>query len=490
MLLDSVPANGETWFLARAFDLLRAAGIAGVVSFSDPMARLRLDGTLVHPGHVGTIYQAFNATFLGRARAEAVRLLPDGTVLHRRAIAKLRGSEQGWRYVAARMRAFGADEPRGDLRSGGRVGAAPDAHGPAPREPQVRLGAATSRPSTPPDLAAVHQAEGSRVMTNPFLDKAFLLNKWLPLFAKHVPIEVVDFVTALPHEVLRSILGTFDEEDRDYQIDTMLEMKTWHAIARWAYVGMPVFQLTHGAAAAFALTDPSSVLLTDFRTPFPTFLISLPVPFLKNLGGDDIHAICWHEHDDRPLNETTTRPGIFVRGFGGPPDHPPLFAYILDPGTSPNPTLAQWLNAEATPMRDDEILDSDGTKFCRVITQMLMSFALYVTTHGRGQALSRRARTMSSGGSVSSALVREPSIWLTGREIKVDRELREAAMAFGDAERDPTQWKLRARFTVRGHWRNQACGPGHVERRMRWIAPYWKGPSDGIGIQHLYKTDE
>lgn len=117
VLLDDVAANGETWFLARAFDLLRQAGIAGVVSFSDPMARVREDGTLVHPGHVGTIYQAFNAVFLGRARAEALRLLPDGTVLHRRAISKVRGEEQGWRYVVERMQSFGAKPPRGDLRA-------------------------------------------------------------------------------------------------------------------------------------------------------------------------------------------------------------------------------------------------------------------------------------------------------------------------------------------------------------------------------------
>ncbi|MGH7339980.1 MAG: hypothetical protein ACREKH_05765, partial [Candidatus Rokuibacteriota bacterium] len=117
VLVDDVPANGETWFLARAFELLRAAGIAGVVSFSDPMPRTRLDGSLVHPGHVGTIYQAMNAVFLGRARAETLRLLPDGTVLHRRAMSKLRHGEQGWRYVASRLVAIGASEPTGDLRT-------------------------------------------------------------------------------------------------------------------------------------------------------------------------------------------------------------------------------------------------------------------------------------------------------------------------------------------------------------------------------------
>lgn len=57
VLLDRVPANGETFFLARAFDQLRREGFEGVVSFSDPMPRTRADGTTSFTGHVGTVYQ-------------------------------------------------------------------------------------------------------------------------------------------------------------------------------------------------------------------------------------------------------------------------------------------------------------------------------------------------------------------------------------------------------------------------------------------------
>lgn len=32
------------------------------------------------------------------------------------------------------------------------------------------------------------------------------------------------------------------------------------------------------------------------------------------------------------------------------------------------------------------------------------------------------------------------------------------------------------RWWVGGHWRQQACGPNHSERRPKWIAPYIKGP--------------
>lgn len=34
------------------------------------------------------------------------------------------------------------------------------------------------------------------------------------------------------------------------------------------------------------------------------------------------------------------------------------------------------------------------------------------------------------------------------------------------------------RFIVSGHWRGQAYGPNHSERRRQWIAPFVKGPRD------------
>lgn len=37
---------------------------------------------------------------------------------------------------------------------------------------------------------------------------------------------------------------------------------------------------------------------------------------------------------------------------------------------------------------------------------------------------------------------------------------------------------LTKRFIVRGHWRNQACGPGHKLRRPMWINAHVKGPED------------
>jgi len=116
VLLDSVPGNGETWFLARAFDILRAKGFLGVVSFSDPLQRRGHDGRVIHLGHVGTIYQAHNGVYLGRGTARTLRLLPDGRVFSDRAAQKIRKAERGWTYAARQLEAFGASPaPAGDV---------------------------------------------------------------------------------------------------------------------------------------------------------------------------------------------------------------------------------------------------------------------------------------------------------------------------------------------------------------------------------------
>lgn len=108
VLLDRVPGNGETWMLARCFELLRREGFEGVVSFSDPLPRASAAGAVVFGGHVGTIYQAASAVYDGRNRAHTIRLLPDGTVISDRTIAKIRSRERGWRYAAAQLERAGA----------------------------------------------------------------------------------------------------------------------------------------------------------------------------------------------------------------------------------------------------------------------------------------------------------------------------------------------------------------------------------------------
>ncbi len=114
VLLDSVPGNGETWFLARAFRILEEEKpeIRAVLSYSDPIPRQSADGRLVLPGHVGTIYQAFNGRHVGRSKAASHVLDRDGRVVSPRALSKLRNDTKGAGYAYELLRAAGAPSRR------------------------------------------------------------------------------------------------------------------------------------------------------------------------------------------------------------------------------------------------------------------------------------------------------------------------------------------------------------------------------------------
>lgn len=110
VLLDEVPANGESWFVAECFARLRREGFEGVMSMSDPCPRRNGEGIIVFPGHIGTVYQSLNAAYTGRSRQSLIRLLPDGTVLHSRTLQKILTHCQGWRYSAELLVQHGAPE--------------------------------------------------------------------------------------------------------------------------------------------------------------------------------------------------------------------------------------------------------------------------------------------------------------------------------------------------------------------------------------------
>lgn len=114
VLLDEIAANAESWFVARAFRLLRTqlSRIRGVLSYSDPLERLTATGEVVKRGHIGTVYQALNAAYRGRTRPSYITLARDGRIVSHRAITKLRAEVKGEAYAYEQLRAMGAPARR------------------------------------------------------------------------------------------------------------------------------------------------------------------------------------------------------------------------------------------------------------------------------------------------------------------------------------------------------------------------------------------
>lgn len=109
VLHDDVGLNGESWFLARCFRLVKSLkAISGVLSYSDPLPRHDQSGQLVMPGHVGIVYQALNAAYGGRATPRKLLVGKSGRVISERAIAKIRNGEQGRDYAIRQLLDEGA----------------------------------------------------------------------------------------------------------------------------------------------------------------------------------------------------------------------------------------------------------------------------------------------------------------------------------------------------------------------------------------------
>lgn len=112
VLLDDVPGNGESWFVSRAFRLLRQTKpeILSVIAYSDPVRRIADDGTVVMPGHCGMVYQALSADLRGRSSSRTDQIMPNGKILSPRAISKIRAQDTGAAYAERQLVESGASK--------------------------------------------------------------------------------------------------------------------------------------------------------------------------------------------------------------------------------------------------------------------------------------------------------------------------------------------------------------------------------------------
>lgn len=114
VLAPEVEGNAESFFGARALRLVGEAlpEVQGVLSYSDPLERQDAQGLVVKPGHIGTIYQALGADYLGTSAARWLLLDRRGAVLSERAVSKVRGGERGDGGAYEQMRRAGLGDRR------------------------------------------------------------------------------------------------------------------------------------------------------------------------------------------------------------------------------------------------------------------------------------------------------------------------------------------------------------------------------------------
>jgi hypothetical protein len=130
-----------------------------------------------------------------------------------------------------------------------------------------------------------------------------------------------------------------------------------------------------------------------------------------------------------------------------------------------------------------EGLDVSDANPLRALLHVTLNAVLYAVSPG----IERQPRKSPSGmqgrkaksEAPAKAFSSEDVFFLPGAiEISHLRNLQQL-------ERISSGRKILHRFMVRGHWRRAA--PGWQDQRMRWIAPYWKGPDIAAVIERTYK---
>ena len=273
------------------------------------------------------------------------------------------------------------------------------------------------------------------------------------------------------------------------------EIRAIHFSLQWASYGFPLFRLTHSLTAALLLTDPAGVDPHEIRWPFPSFAIALPRPdspisyrddergvienaeiitvcefaWLKNKTDAPRIAKCASWTDRWALWSAAEKEKHTTVRAQGRPAAPSFWRNSRAPSEMPN--MKSWLY-DFTDFVDP--VDQHGM---RMAVRLVTNFALYIS------ALARDGGWKKPEGKAA----RRPGAMTfdVGREIKLSRELRDAAWA-GSAKSDG--WRLSSRYVVRGHWRTQRFGKDLSEAKRVWIQPYWKGPNDGAILERIYIT--
>lgn len=96
----------------------------------------------------------------------------------------------------------------------------------------------------------------------------------------------------------------------------------------------------------------------------------------------------------------------------------------------------------------------------------------------------RRAKSGGKAKEIARRLERAKALYKVGHRIVLSREEK---MMHENINKG--LWHVGHRFIVQGHWRHQAHGPHHSERKLIFIEPHYKGPAftELINNPHLVK---
>jgi hypothetical protein len=253
--------------------------------------------------------------------------------------------------------------------------------------------------------------------------------------------------------------------------------------ATWAKYGLNVFNLMGNLLAGLILTDPLPLTEENFQLPFPCFAITLPpnyIPFSYRHDEPQWTQLIWvhrfksTEVEDRYIYQVTAESnGVQL--------------YWREPLERLNRTKCDSVHAV---FEDDPAMTQEDDVTMTAVMRVVRNLVTWINSVGLPKAEVQKAQKKKNTHKNVPKDRTVPTTWLLGREVKFGPEIRQSAkdaVQSLDKRRAPKDWKVKVQYLVRGHWRNQAHGPGRSERRRQWINPFWKGPEGAAAFAHMYE---
>jgi len=251
---------------------------------------------------------------------------------------------------------------------------------------------------------------------------------------------------------------------------SVVEPIFWFAC--WARSGYPRVTMGHRLAASMIATQAPAEAMSEVPIPWPAYLIEVPHGLLKarDLMRPETPLVSFD------LIMVRHRPDGFLRLSIRPRDA----TLLLTRGPYAWDKLLETSSMDLQMQgRFHDVTDTVHERVLACAARLTASVELELADPKAMRA--PRAAPVKKGAS-SPAKVRSPAYALV-REVAVDVRAAVEAFATGHTSNVPA-----VRTLVRGHWRRQACGPRHEERRWMHVEPYWRGPEDGpvaVGVHRL-----
>lgn len=276
----------------------------------------------------------------------------------------------------------------------------------------------------------------------------------------------------------------------------------------WSANGTPVFKLDDDLLLMMLHTACENVPLDQVKLPFSAFTIDLgdtsrlsyisvktgervPVRFLGVLRSkhrSEAAAAARKNHGRMLAREAclemiqqATEENVFMFATNADSSHGEV--HRLEPYDGRSTTEYSASVATSPPAAPDLLLvgmtNEDDT--CVALAwRVVLNMCLYVAQLRREKVKIETHQSRKGKGPVErSYILHAPQSVTLSAQM-----LRDATPKTGSAG-----WKVRQRFIVRGHWRNQPCGLGGSERKLTWIEPHWKGPKDGPELPREYQVE-